>query len=43
MKSEKCFAALRFNILTRVKNNKETDFSDLSDSWRSNICAIYFR
>ena len=39
MKNEKCFAALRFNILTRVKNNKETDLSDLSDSWRS----IYLR
>jgi hypothetical protein len=37
VKNEKCFAALRFNILTRVKNNKETDFSDFSDSWRSII------
>ena len=39
MKNEECFAALRFNILTRVKNNKETDFSDFSDSWLS----IYLR
>ena len=41
MKSEKCFVALRFNILTRVKNNKETDLSDLSDSWRDTYYANF--